>query len=166
MQRGSNDGRTGEGKGPGMKLRIARLNEAIVKLREVAHALYKKSKVGRRLSDFVEGVKRRIGKTESRPADDRLKIAHYNLVLMDGDGQVVWGREFDAGGAFEFKHGQRLYVRCEFTNHSAREAQVAEYEIELTAEDGAVVGRFGDSFGDAMMVAPGESKQFLGQWSM
>jgi hypothetical protein len=33
-------------------------------------------------------------------------------------------------------------------------------------EDGAVVERFGDSFGDSVIIPPGESKQFQADWRM
>ena len=95
-----------------------------------------------------------------------LKIAGYSLVLMDPDGQVIWTREWDSGGVFEFGPRQRLWVFCGFTNHSKRETEVSEYEIELMGEDGAVVERFGDSFGDSVIVPPGESKQFPAEWRM
>ena len=100
---------------------------------------------------------------QSTPA---LRIARYSLVLMDPDGQVIWTREWDSGGVFEFRQRQRLWVSCGFTNHSSREAEVSEYEIELMSEDGAVVERFGDSFGDAVIIPPGESKHFPAEWRM
>ena len=103
------------------------------------------------------------GSSQATPA---LKIAGYSLVLMDPDGQVVWTREWDSGGVFEFGPRQRLWVFCGFTNHSEREAEISEYEIELMGEDGAVVERFGDSFGDSVIVPPGESKQFPAEWRM
>src|SRR5215475_9360688 len=93
-----------------------------------------------------------------------LKIAGYSLILMDPDGQVVWTREWDSGGVFEFGPRHRLYVFCEYSNHSEREAEIAEYEIELMGEDGAVIERFGESFGDAIVVPPGESKHFPAEW--
>src|SRR6266567_1302930 len=89
-----------------------------------------------------------------------VKIAGYSLVLMDSDGQVVWTREWDSGGVFEFGPRQRLWVCCGFTNHSECETEISEYEIELMGEDGLVVERFGDSFGDSVIVPPGESKNF------
>ena len=95
-----------------------------------------------------------------------LKIASYSLVLMDPDGQVVWTREWDSGGVFEFGPRQHLWVFCGFTNHSPREAEISEYEIELMSEDGAVVERFGESFGDSLVIPPGESKQFPAEWRM
>lgn len=99
-------------------------------------------------------------------ATPALKIAGYSLVLMDPDGQVVWTREWDSGGVFEFGPRQHLWVFCGFTNHSQREAEISEYEIELKGEDGAVVERFGDSFGDSVIIPPGESKQFPAEWRM
>ena len=95
-----------------------------------------------------------------------LKIAGYSLVLMDPDGQVIWTREWDSGGVFEFGPRQRLWVFCGFTNHSKRETEISEYEIELMSEDGAVVQRFSDSFGDSLIIPPGESKQFPAEWRM
>ena len=95
-----------------------------------------------------------------------LKIAGYSLVLMDPDGQVIWTREWDSGGVFEFGPRQRLWVFCGFTNHSKRETEISEYEIELMGEDGLVVERFGDSFGDSVIIPPGESKNFPAEWRM
>jgi len=95
-----------------------------------------------------------------------VKIAGYSLVLMDSDGQVVWTREWDSGGVFEFGPRQRLWVCCGFTNHSECETEISEYEIELMGEDGLVVERFGDSFGDSVIIPPGESKQFPAEWRM
>lgn len=95
-----------------------------------------------------------------------LKIAGYSLVLMDPDGQVVWTREWDSGGVFEFGRRQRLLVFCGFTNRSQDETEISEYEIELMGEDGSVVERFGDSFGDSVIIPPGESKRFAGEWRM
>jgi len=103
--------------------------------------------------------------SKSKPADV-LKVAGYTLVLMDSDGQVVWTREWDAGGVFEFRQRQRLLIFCSFTNHSASEAEVSEYEIELMGEDGLIIKRFNDSFGDSVIVSPGESKQFPAEWRM
>jgi hypothetical protein len=95
-----------------------------------------------------------------------LRIARYNLVLMDNEGQVVWTGDWDAGGAFEFRPRYSLRVFCEFTNHSQRAAEIAEYEIELMGEDGLVVGRFGSSFGESVVVVPGQSKVLSGQWQL
>lgn len=95
-----------------------------------------------------------------------LKIAGYSLVLMGPDGEVVWTREWDSGGVFEFRARQRLLVYCGFTNHSTSETEISEYEIELVGEDGAVVERFSDSFGDLVIVPPGESKNFPAEWRM
>ena len=95
-----------------------------------------------------------------------LKIAGYSLVLMDPDGQVIWTKEWDSGGVFEFGPRQRLWVFCGFTNHSKRETEISEYEIELMGEDGAVVERFSDSFGDSVIIPPGESKHFPAEWQM
>jgi hypothetical protein len=95
-----------------------------------------------------------------------VKIAGYSLVLMDSDGQVVWTRDWDSGGVFEFGPRQRLWVSCGFTNHSECETEISEYEIELMDEDGLVVERFGDSFGDSLIIPPGESKHFPADWRM
>jgi hypothetical protein len=95
-----------------------------------------------------------------------LKIAGYSLVLMGPDGEVVWTREWDSGGVFEFRPRQHLWVYCGFTNHSQSEAEIAEYEVELMGEDGAIVERFSDSFGDLVIVPPGESKNFPAEWRM
>ena len=95
-----------------------------------------------------------------------VKIAGYSLVLMDSSGQVIWTREWDSGGVFEFGPRQRLRVCCGFTNHSECETEISEYEIELMGEDGLVVERFGDSFGDSVIIPPGESKQFPAEWRM
>jgi hypothetical protein len=95
-----------------------------------------------------------------------LKIAGYSLVLMDPDGQVVWTREWDSGGVFEFRPHQRLWIFCGFTNHTKRETEISEYEVELMGEDGMVVERFGNSFGDALIIPPGESKDFPAEWQM
>ncbi len=95
-----------------------------------------------------------------------LKIAGYALVLMDADGQVVWTGEWDSGGVFEFGRRQRLWVFCGFTNRSQRETEISEYEIELKGEDGAVVERFNNSFGDLVIIPPGQSKHFAAEWRM
>jgi hypothetical protein len=99
-------------------------------------------------------------------SDPALKIAGYSLVLMDPDGQVIWTREWDSGGVFEFRPNQRLWVFCGFTNHSKRETEISEYEVELMGEDGVVVERFGNSFGDSLIIPPGESKEFPAEWQM
>ena len=95
-----------------------------------------------------------------------MKIAAYSLVLMDADGQVIWTGEWDAGGVFEFGRRQHLWVFCGFTNRSQRETEISEYEIELMGEDGSVVRRFNDSFGDSVIIPPGESKHFAAEWQM
>jgi hypothetical protein len=99
-------------------------------------------------------------------APTTLRIAGYNLILLDCDGEVVWTREWDAGGVFEFGPRYRMWVFCEFTNHSNDEAEVAEYEIELVSEEGLVVERFGSWFSDSVTVMPGQSKVFSGQWRL
>jgi hypothetical protein len=93
-------------------------------------------------------------------------IAGYTLVLLDRDGQVAWTREWDAGSTFEFGPRHSLWVFCEFTNQSKREIEIAEYEIELTSNEGIVVERFGKAFADSLIVAPGETKVFSGQWRL
>jgi hypothetical protein len=98
--------------------------------------------------------------------EEALKVARYKLILMDTEGQVMWTGEWDAGGAFEFRPGHRLWIFCEYTNHSKREAEIGEYEIELMSDTEKVVGRFGNAFGDAMVVVPGESKVLSGQWRL
>ena len=114
---------------------------------------------------------RLLGRRESgnlwrSPPTPALKIAGYSLVLMDADGQVIWTKDWDSGGVFEFGPRQRLWVFCGFTNHSKRETEISEYEIELMGEDGTVVERFGDSFGDSVIITPGESKNFPAEWRM
>jgi len=94
-----------------------------------------------------------------------LKIARYTLVLMDPDGQVIWSKEWDPG-VFEFRPRQKLSISCGFTNHSPLEAEIGEYEIELMSEDGVVVHRFGNSFGDSLIVAPGQRQVFNAEWSL
>ena len=106
-------------------------------------------------------------KPGSKPGfNHSLKIAGYNLVLMDPDGQVVWTREWDSGGVFEFRPNQRLWIFCGFTNHTKRETEISEYEVELMGEDGMVIERFGNSFGDSVIIPPGESKDFPAEWQM
>jgi hypothetical protein len=85
---------------------------------------------------------------------------------MDQDGQVVWTREWDSGGVFEFRRRQRLWIFCGFTNHSACETEISEYEVELMSEDGSILERFNNSFGDPVVVLPGEQKQFQAEWRM
>src|SRR5262245_33290107 len=92
-----------------------------------------------------------------------LRIAGYNLILMDHDGGVVWTNEWDTGGIFDLRPHQSMWVFCKFTNHSSNETEISEYEIELVGEDGLVVERFGSSFGDSVIVMPGQSKVFSGQ---
>jgi hypothetical protein len=168
VQRRDNDGTAGQGKGSGMKLQFSRLGDSISRLRKMGEAIGSTGDLKRKVADSVSAVRRKVSGEvpKSNGHDPTLRISRYNLVLMDGDGQVVWGKEFDAGGAFEFRPGHRLYISCEFTNHSVREAEVAEFEIELAAEDGAVISRFGESFGDIVLVPPGESRSFVGQWSL
>lgn len=116
------------------------------------------------LSGFIR--RRRADSNVESQAPPGLRIAGYNLVLMDREGQVVWTREWDVGGAFDFGPRYSLSVFCRFTNHSKQEVEVAEYEIELTGEDGLVLNRFGDAFGDSIIVPPGQSKVFCGQWKL
>lgn len=120
-----------------------------------------------RLSPVVRWLKRTPDNPEAEsPVPSALKIARYGLVLMDPDGQVVWTGEWDSGGVFEFRPRQRLCVFCVFTNHSERETEISEYEIELMSEDGTIVERFNDSFGDSLIIPPGESQQFPAEWRM
>lgn len=120
-----------------------------------------------RLRSSVRALRRRPPKSgPDLPTTTTLKIARYGLVLMDPAGQVVWTGEWDSGGVFEFRPRQRLWVFCAFTNHSALETEISEYEIELMSEDGSVVERFSDSFGDSLIIPPGESKQFPAEWRM
>jgi hypothetical protein len=121
-----------------------------------------------RVSALLHSMKRGHSDSGSSPhlPSSAMRIARYNLVLMDPDGQVVWTGEWDAGGAFEFGPRHSLRIFCQFTNHSNREAEIAEYEIELMSEEGQVVGRFGDSFGDSIVVVPGQSKVLSGQWQL
>jgi len=121
---------------------------------------------GRRLTSRETKSTRREEGSGSPSQTQALKIAGYSLVLMDPDGQVIWTREWDSGGVFEFGPRQRLWVFCGFTNHSKRETEISEYEIELMGEDGLVVERFGDSFGDSVIIPPGESKNFPAEWRM
>jgi len=102
----------------------------------------------------------------SQSKKSALRIARYNLVLMDQDGQVVWTREWDSCGVFEFRRRQRLWIFCGFTNHSACETAISEYEVELMSEDGSILERFNNSFGDPIVVLPGEQKQFQAEWRM
>jgi hypothetical protein len=136
-------------------------------LRRLGSALTLLRAAGKRLTSRTKRLGRSEGGSgpQSQPAP-ALKIAGYSLVLMDPDGQVVWTREWDSGGVFEFGPRQRLWVFCGFTNHSTRETEISEYEIELMGEDGTVVERFGDSFGDSVIIPPGESKQFPAEWRM
>jgi hypothetical protein len=85
---------------------------------------------------------------------------------MDHEGQVVWTGDWDAGGPFDFGPRHNLRIFCEYTNHTNREAEIAEYEIELMSEDGLVVGRYGSSFGDSVIVVPGASRVLAGQWQL
>jgi hypothetical protein len=117
-----------------------------------------------RMSALMNSIIRRRPVPE--PAAETLKVARYKLILMDTEGQVLWTGEWDAGGAFEFPPGHRLWIFCEFTNHTKREAEIGEYEIELMSDTEQVVGRFGSAFGDAMVVVPGESKVLSGQWRL
>jgi len=103
--------------------------------------------------------------TESQPPAT-LRIAGYSLVLMDPDGQVVWTNEWDTGGIFDLGLRHSMWVFCEFTNHSNDEAEIAEYEIELVGEDGLVVERFGTAFSDSVIVMPGQTRVFSGQWRL
>jgi hypothetical protein len=120
-----------------------------------------------RVSALVNSFKRRrTGTNGATQAPTTLKVARYKLILMDDDGQVVWTGEWDAGGAFDFGPRHRLWIFCEFTNHSQQEARIAEYEIELVSDEELVVGRFGSAFGDSVVVVPGQSKVLSGSWQL
>jgi hypothetical protein len=135
--------------------------EHLNSLTAFAHAIHA------RIGSFVQWLKRSPAKPEPPPpATPALKIARYGLVLMDPDGQVVWTGEWDSGGVFEFRPRQRLWVFCAYTNHSECETEISEYEIELMSEDGSIVERFNDSFGDSLIIPPGQSKQFPAEWRM
>lgn len=136
--------------------RLAHLNS----LRAIARAIHA------RLDPVVRWFKRKPKPESESPATPALKIARYSLILMDPDGQVVWTGEWDSGGVFEFRPRQRLWVFCAFTNHSELETEISEYEIELYSEDGTIVERFNDSFGDSLIIPPGESKRFPAEWRM
>ncbi|HXG92356.1 MAG TPA: hypothetical protein VNN73_08305 [Blastocatellia bacterium] len=119
------------------------------------------------LISFNDLVKRRSeGGNAPQQAPVALKISGYNLVLMDNDGQVTWTREWRSGATFEFGPRYSLWIFCEYTNHSRQKVEISEYEIELTGEDGMVVDRFGTAFEDSVVVVPGESRVFSGQWRM
>lgn len=136
---------------------LRRLDAVFMSLRAIGSRLRSPTSLVRRL------VRRSESPSRSMPA---LKIAGYSLVLMDPDGQVIWTRDWDSGGVFEFGPRQRLRIFCGFTNHSANETEISEYEIELVGEDGAIVERFSNSFGDSVIVPPGESTQFPAEWRM
>jgi hypothetical protein len=110
--------------------------------------------------------RKRVEPVEVIEAPPPPTIAGYNLVLMDSEGQVVCTREWDAGDPFEMRPQYRLWVFCEFTNHSQHEVEISEYEIELTSQEGTVVERFGNAFGDSVIVQPGQRKVFQGEWRM
>ena len=117
-----------------------------------------------RVSALMNSIIRR--RAAPVPVEETLKVARYKLILMDAEGQVMWTGEWDAGGAFDFRPGHRLWIFCEFTNHTKREAEIGEYEIELMSDTEQVVGRFGNAFGDPVVVVPGESKVLSGQWHL
>lgn len=116
--------------------------------------------------DTLMNFIRRSRDDSTAKAQAALKITRYNLVLMDDDGQVVWTREWEVCDSFELAPHYGLWVFCNYTNHSQQEVEVAEYEIELVSEEGDVVKRFGDGFGDAIAVAPGQSRVFSGRWQL
>jgi len=120
-----------------------------------------------RVSALVNSLKRRrTGSNAASHAPATLKVARYKLILMDPDGQVVWTSEWDAGGAFDFGPRHRLWIFCQFTNHTQQEARIAEYEIELVSDEELVIGRFGSAFGDSVVVVPGQSKVLSGSWQL
>ncbi|HTG15530.1 MAG TPA: hypothetical protein VK747_09710 [Blastocatellia bacterium] len=123
--------------------------------------------ISSRVTSLMNSIRRMRTDLHTDPeASSTLRIARYNLVLMDHEGQVVWTGDWDAGGAFDFGPRHNLRIFCEYTNHTNREAEIAEYEIELMSEDGLVVGRFGSSFGDSVIVVPGASRVLAGQWQL
>lgn len=123
--------------------------------------------ISSRVTSLMNSIRRKRSDLHTTPeASSTLRIARYNLVLMDHEGQVVWTGDWDAGGTFDFGPRHNLRIFCEYTNHSNREAEIAEYEIELMSEDGMVVGRFGNSFGDSVIVVPGASRVLAGQWQL
>ena len=109
---------------------------------------------------------RRVDSDTTPQAPPCLRIAGYNLILMDPEGRVVWTREWDTGGTFEFRPRYSMWVFCKFTNHSSHDVEISEYEIELVSEEGLVVERFGRSFSDSVIVLPGQSEVFSGQWRL
>jgi hypothetical protein len=136
---------------------LRRLGSMLTSLRAVRSRLASRARLLERRQDGTGA------QSQTTPA---LKIAGYSLVLMDADGQVIWTKDWDSGGVFEFGPCQRLWVSCGFTNYSKRETEISEYEIELMGEDGTVVERFGDSFADLVIITPGESKHFPAEWRM
>jgi hypothetical protein len=146
-------------------MQIAQLTSPRSWLRRLSSLLTTLRAVRSRGLSSVRLSSRRIDGSLSKMAP-ALRIARYNLVLMDHDGQVVWTREWDSGGVFEFRPRQHLWVFCGFTNHSDLETEISEYEIELMSEDGSIVERFSDSFGDPVIVSPGERKHFQAEWRM
>jgi hypothetical protein len=117
---------------------------------------------------FIESFKFGALKRAARPDSQvrPFKIAGYTLVLMDDEGQVVFSKEWDAGGVFDFGPHQSLWVHCEFSNQTRSSVQVTEYEIELRGEDGAVIKTFNGSFGSVITVAPGENRVFPARWQL
>ncbi|HWP42151.1 MAG TPA: hypothetical protein VNO14_02870 [Blastocatellia bacterium] len=112
-------------------------------------------------------IRRTPGDSSSEPqAPPTLRIAGYNLVLLDSDGQVAWTREWSTGSAFDFGPRWNLWVFCEFTNQTRQEVEIAEYEIELMNDEGQVVERFGSAFADLVVVVPGETRVFSGRWRL
>lgn len=143
-----------------------KLSSPLIRLRSWLSVLAPRGLTRRRAKLAVDLLGGKGKATQQLPTMPAMKIAGYSLVLMDPDGQVVWTREWDSGGVFEFGPRQRLWVSCGFTNHSECETEISEYEIELMGEDGLVVERFGDSFGDSVIIPPGESKHFPAEWRM
>ena len=119
------------------------------------------------MTALMKYIKARRADSNAKPqAPPCLKIAGYNLILIGRDGDVVWTGDWGTGGTFEFRPRYSMWVFCKFTNHSNDEVEISEYEIELVSEEGLVVERFGSSFGDPVIVLPGESKVFSGQWRL
>ena len=119
-----------------------------------------------RVTELIDSVRQGIAGSKKKPqTPTTLKVAGYNLILMSQEGDVVWAKEY-SGDVFEFGPRNSLWVFCEFTNHTKVEKEIAEYEIELVGEDGAVVKRFNKWFDESVVVAPHQSKTFLGQWRL
>ena len=116
------------------------------------------------IGSFKFGASKRAAQTEAKIQP--FKIAGYSLMLMDGDGQVVFAKEWDAGGVFDFGPRHSLLVNCEFNNQTRLSVEVTEYEIELRGEDGCVIKTFNGSFGNSITVSPGNTRVFSARWRL